>query len=409
MSTQPSLPPDFSSDWSQQFPVLRQSIFFNHAGVAPLSQPAADAITQYALHASQHAYVKSGWYARAHQVKRLAARLLDAQGPEEIAFVPNTSTGLSLVARGLDWQEGDNVVITNVEYPANRYPWEDLAKLGVQMIQVPQQLDGRIDVHDVCEAITDRTRVVSLSHVQYASGYRIPLRPIADMVHRAGGYLCVDAIQSLGALPVSVRDSGIDFLSADGHKWLLGPEGAGLFYARADLIPLLHPNVVGWMNMVNASDYGNYQFEFQMDARRFEPGSYNIPGILALGASLQLLLDIGMDRVWSRIQALTDRLCQGLQARGYRVFSPRKPEEKSGIVVFEPPQASDASAIPPATGGTSKPESGSHGACHRSPAQIVAELEQKGIIIVIREGRLRASPHFYNTPAQIDALINALP
>ncbi len=376
-------------DLEAEFPILARLNFFNHAGVAPISGRAAAALRQFADQASTRAYVDSGWYRRVVEVKRLAARLINADGPHEIAFVPNTSTALNLVARGIDWRPGDAVVITNVEYPANRYPWEDLKRLGVELIEVPQLPDGRIDVEDVMDAITDRTRIVSISHVQYASGARVDLRPISDMVHRAGGMLCVDAIQSVGVLPVDVKAMGIDFLAADGHKWMLGPEGCGIFYCREDLAELLHPAIVGWMNMVNPLDYGNYQFEFQRDARRFEPGSYNVPGILALGASLELLLEVGIDQVWSFVEALTTRLCERLTEKGYRVFSPREPHERSGIVTFDPPFP-DTRLTP-------------------TPAQIVARLEQQGFILVTREGRLRASPHFYNTPEQIDALVEALP
>ncbi|MEM6856196.1 MAG: aminotransferase class V-fold PLP-dependent enzyme, partial [Planctomycetota bacterium] len=304
----------------------------------------------------------------------------------------NTSTGLSLVAKGLRFVAGDRVVITNVEYPANRYPWEDLKRQGVELFEVPQSADGRIDVERVCDAINDRTRVVSLSHVQYASGFRIDLKPVSDMVHRAGGYLCVDAIQSCGVLPVDVQAMGIDFLSADGHKWMLAPEGAGIFYCRADLCPVLHPNVVGWMNMVDAGNYGDYRSEFQMDARRFEPGSWNIPGIAALGASLELLLGVGIDGpkgVWARVEALTTRLVEALEAKGYPVFTPRtSPSERSGIVIFDLP-ASLRDRL--------------------DSKQLVADLQKQGIVIVVREGRLRASPHFYNTAAQIDRLVEALP
>lgn len=377
-------------DFAGEFPILRRIDFFNHAGVAPISGRAAAAMHAFAEQAAGLAYYQSGWYARAREVKKLAARLIGARGEAEIAFTPNTSFGLSLVAKGIRWAPGDNVVITNVEYPANRYPWEDLRRLGVEVIEVPQHADGRIEVEDLVEAVTRRTRVVSVSHVQYASGFRIDLKPIADMVHQAGGHLCVDAIQSVGAMPVDVEAMGIDFLSADGHKWMLAPEGCGIFYCREDLAQTLHPNVVGWMNMVNASDYGNYQFEFQPDARRFEPGSYNIPGILGLGASLELLLEVGIDRVWARIDMLTSRLCAGLEGKGYRVFSPREnPDERSGIVIFDPPPSA-LRPTPPLV-------------------QIVRDLEQKGIVIVIREGRLRASPHFYNTVEQIDRLVAALP
>ncbi len=380
---------DLHPDLDKTFPIRREMVFLNHAGVAPISGPAAQAVRRYAEQAESIAYVDAGWYKRAIQVKQAVAKLINAQGGHEIAFIPNTSTGLSLVANGLDWEQGDNVVITNVEYPANRYPWENLRRLGVELIEVRQGADGRIDVDQVCDAITDRTRVVSISHVQYASGHRIDLKPISDMVHQAGGHLCVDGIQSTGLLPVDVEAMGIDFLSADGHKWLLSPEGCGIFYCREELCAMLHPAVVGWMNMVDSENYGDYRFEFQPDARRFEPGTWNIPGILGLGASIDLLMDIGIDHVWSRVDSLTNRLCEGLANKGYDIFTPRDdPDERSGIVIFNAPDH---------LGGTDS---------HR---KIVHELGQNKIVIALREGRLRASPHFYNTDEQIDQLIEALP
>jgi len=388
MSDQPS-PPEHTHADEPLFPIVERMDFFNHAGVAPISPAAAEALRVYARQAAEQVYIGSGWYRRAQEVKAAAARLINAAGPHEIAFIPNTSTGLAQVANGLPLGEGDRVVITNVEYPANRYPWEHLARTrGVELFEVKQQPDGRIDVEDVIDAITDRTRVVALSHVQYASGFRIDLKAISDVTRQVPGtcYLCVDAIQSVGVLPVDVQALGIDFLAADGHKWMLGPEGCGIFYCREDLAPLLTPTVVGWMCMENAGDYGNYQYALLPDARRFEPGSWNIPGIVALGASLDLLLSVGIEEVWSRVQALTARLCDGLCTKGYRLFSPRRTEaERSGIVIFEP--------------GDDKP-----------PAQqIVDDLGKQHIVIVTREGRLRASPHYYNTVEQIDRLLDALP
>lgn len=378
--------PPLNIDTAAEFPILGERVFLNHAGVAPISARAAAALRQYADHAERFAYVHSGWHPRVEQIRQSAARLINARGSHEIAFVPNTSTGLALVANGLRWQRGDQVVITNVEYPANRYPWQDLARRGVEVREVRQQSDARIDVDEVIDAVTDRTRVVSLSHVQYASGHRIDLRPIADVVHQVGGYLCVDGIQSVGVLPVDVQAMGADFLSADGHKWMLGPEGAGIFYCHEELIELMHPAVVGWMNMVDAMNFGDYRFEFRPDARRFEPGSQNVPGLLALGASIELLLEVGAEAIWQRVEALTQRLCEGLSDKGYRVFSPRRyADERSGIVIFQPPEDGPAAA------------------------EIVQKLEAAGIFVVVREGRLRASPHFYNTAEQIDRLIEALP
>ncbi len=376
-------------DLRAEFPILGELAFFNHAGVSPISRRAGDALREFARQAERYSYFEQPWYRRVREVKRLAARLINANGEGEIAFIPNTSTGISTIAKGIQWRPGDNVVITNVEYPANRYPWEDLKRFGVKVIEIPQLPDGRIDAEDLADAVTDHTRIVAVSHVQYASGCRVDLKSVSEVVHQAGGYLCVDAIQSVGAMPVDVKAMGIDFLIADGHKWMMGPEGCGFMYVRDDLVELLHPNIVGWMNMVDASNYGDYKFEFQKDARRFEPGSYNIPGITALGASLELILEVGIETIWSRIETLTHRLCEGLKAKDYRIFSPRKAGETSGIVTFDPPLESRR-VTPPLM-------------------QMVRELDKRKIIIAIREGRLRASPHFYNSTDQIDALLDALP
>lgn len=369
---------------TQAFPILGEMDFFNHAGVAPLSAAASDAMVNYARHTASKAYIQGGWYKQAQHIKGLAARMVNAPDASNIAYVPSTSAGLSLLAKGLDWRRGDNVIITSIEFPANRYPWQDLERLGVELIEIDPQQDGRIDVEDILEAITDRTRVVSLSHVQFSSGFRIDLREISNMVHRAGGLLCIDAIQSVGAMPVDVQKWGVDFLSADSHKWMLGPEGCGFVYCENDLIQMLHPGVVGWMNMPIRKEYTDYRFELHTDARRFEPGSYNLAGIMAMGASLELLLETGLENVWSKIQTLTDHLCEGLNAKGYKVFSPRGPNEKSGIVSFNAPDTSSHQAI-------------------------FESLEKQNIHIALRQGRLRVSPHFYNTIEQMDRLVAALP
>jgi selenocysteine lyase/cysteine desulfurase len=377
------------ADFSDRFPVLREMVFLNHAGVAPLSGPAADALRGFAEQASRRAYVGSGWYETALELKRKIARLIHARGPHEIALVPNTSTGLAMVANGLAWRRGQSVVITDAEFPANRGPWEDLRRHGVTVIEARQGHDGRLFAEDVADCVTNHTRVVSISHVQYATGYRIDLRPISRMIHMARGYLCVDGIQSVGVLPVDVEAMGIDFLAADGHKWLLGPEGCGFLYVNEGLIEMLHPAVVGWMNFEHAFEFERRDCDLRKDARRFEPGSYNVPGLLALDASVGLLLEVGEEEVWRRVEALTQRLCEGLAAKGYRVFSPRRPDERSGIVSFSPP-APELRATP-------------------APQRIVADLERAGVVLALRGGRLRASPHFYNTAEQIDRLIEALP
>ncbi|HYG77943.1 MAG TPA: aminotransferase class V-fold PLP-dependent enzyme [Planctomycetota bacterium] len=378
-SSLPPLPPGF--DAGREFPILKRWAFFNHAGVAPICRPAAEALNLYTQQALEDSYVTGNWYGKAETTRALAAELIHA-APEEIAFVKNTSEGLAFVANGLDWKAGDEILSTAVEYPANVYPWMDVAaRFNARHIMVPER-NGRIELSELLNAVTPKTRMIALSHVEYASGYRNDIQKVGEFCRSRGILFCVDAIQSLGIIPVDVAAMKIDFLSADGHKWMLAPEGFGFFYCRRELLTSLRPEV-GWWNVVNAQDYGNYDFTLRPDAKRFECGSYTIPCVLALGASLKMILDVGVDLIGRRIRALTQQLCDGLTAKGYNVYSSRAENEWSGIVTFTHP-SHDMKAI-------------------------VRDLMSRKIVIVMREGRLRASPHFYNTPEQIDQLLSALP
>lgn len=374
-----------TANWEQlreQFPITRNYNFQNHAAVAPLSRRAADAGRDYFNQSEQYAYVHQGFFRRVEQARALAAQLIHAE-PDEIAFVKNTSEGLSFVANGLSWTSGDNVVLSNVEFAANIYPWQALQARGVQLRMVMEQ-DGRIPLEAVMSAINSRTRVVAVSSVQYASGYRTDLATLGEYCQSKGVFLCVDAIQSLGALPLDVKAMNIDFLSADGHKWLCGPEGAGIFYVRRELQGYLRPTTIGWLSMKNAFDFGKYQFEFQDSAARYESGSYNLPGIFALGAAMELILEIGVESIARRLMRLTDRMVEGLKGKGYRIVSSRASTEASAIVAF----VSDAN----------------------NPVKVQQHLQDEHrIVIAARCGRLRASPHFYNTEREIDQLVEVLP
>lgn len=375
----PSLPTHFAP--TGEFPILTEWIFFNHAAVAPISARAGAAFAKYAREATHDAYLSGGWYASADECRARAARLMNADA-SEIAFIKNTSEGLAFVANGWDWQAGDEIVSTAVEYPANVYPWMDLEKrLGLKHVMVPEK-NGRIEIEELFNAITPKTRMIAISHVEYASGFRNDLHAIGAFCKARGILLCVDAIQSLGALPVDVRAMNIDFLSADSHKWLLGPEGCGVFFCRKELIASLRPEI-GWMNVINAQDYGHYDLTLRDDAKRFECGSYNIPGMLAMNASMQLIEEIGIATISKRILALTDVLVEGLTRKGYDVISSRRPGESSGIVSFT---------------------SSMH---HHK--ELNKELMRKKFVLALREGRLRASPHFYNSMEQIERLIKELP
>lgn len=364
------------------FPITQNYSFLNAAAVTPLSRPAWEAVCRYVEEMCEHAGIGADLYRNAERIRSLAARLIGA-ATDEVVFVKNTTEGIGWVAGGLPWQAGDNVVITAVEFPANVYPWMGLGRQGVGLRMV-KEVDGRVPVDDVMAAIDERTRVVSVSAVQYASGFRMDLPRLGQACRERGVFLCVDAIQALGALPIDVQAMQIDFLSADGHKWLCGPEGCGIFYCRRELLDKLTPVFAGWLCMEDALDFGNYRFEFLRSARKFDTGSYNLAGICGLGASIEMWLEVGIEAVARRVLALTDRLVEGLRAKGYRVISSRLPGEASGIVAF----VSD---------------------CHDHEEIRKRLHEQHRVIISCREGRLRVSPHAYNTPEEIDQLIDLLP
>lgn len=372
-------------DWNalrDEFPITRNYNFQNHAAVAPLSCRAAREARRYLDHAESHAYLHGDFFRHVDRVRGLAGQLINANA-DEIAFVKNTSEAISMVANGLSWQNGDNVVITNAEFAANVYPWQALRPRGVQVRMVFEE-DGRIPLERLIEAIDSRTRVVSISSVQYASGFRTDLATLGEYCQSKGVLLCVDAIQSLGALPIDVKAMEIDFLAADGHKWLCAPEGAGVFYVRRELQGHLHPTSIGWLSMKNPFAFGKYQFEFHDSARRYEAGSYNMPGIFALGGAIELVLEIGVENIARRLLGLTDRLAAGLREKGYRIVSSRVPAEASGIVAFIS-DMHDCNVI-----------------------QRHLESEHR-IVTSVRCGRLRASPYVYNTEREIDQLIDLLP
>ena len=279
-------------DWQDlrhEFPVTENFAFLNHAAVAPIPTRSAEAMRALIADSNEHGdFNEPKWQQQVERVRGLAATLMGARA-EEIAFVKNTTEGLCHVANGLRWNAGDNVVITNVEFPANVYPWLNLERRGVEVRWVKEEA-GRIPFESLQAAINAKTRLVSISFVEYLSGFRNDLARIGGLCAERGVLFCVDAIQGLGAMPLDVRDAGIHFLSADGHKWLLSPEGAGLFFCDRDALDRLDVSEAGWMAVNDRSNYMAYDFTLRPDATRFECGSLNTLGIHGLGASIELLL-----------------------------------------------------------------------------------------------------------------------
>ncbi len=364
------------------FPVTEELAYFNHAGVAPVSTLVERAVRGYLEEITRRGAFD---YTRhtdreIERVRGRAALLLGADAGE-VAFVPNTTEGLGLVAAGLDWREGDRVVTCDLEYPSNVYPWWHLASRGVETVMVRAE-KGVVSTERIVEAIAQpRVRLLALSSVEFGSGQRHDLDALGRVCRERGVLFCVDAIQSLGCLPLDVARSQIDFLAADGHKWLLALEGCGIFYCSARALDRLRPPVVGWRSVVDNQDYDRYHLELQPGAGRFEAGTPNTAGIVALGAAIDLLLELGIDAIARRVLALTDRLVDGLLARGAEIASPRG-ESASGIVSFRLPD--------------------------EPIERTVTRLRSQRIFVVARRGGVRASPHFYNDEAEIDRLLAAL-
>lgn len=371
-------------DWHalrDEFPITRRWAFFDHAAVAPLTARAQRAINAYATDLAENGDAfEPAWVRRVEEVRRLCGRLLNAD-PLDVAFVKNTSEGLGILAEGLDWQPGDNVVTAAEEYPSNLYPWMNLAARGVELRRVPSR-GPRVDPNDLRAALDERTRVLALSFVEYASGFRNDLAALGQLCRERGILFVVDAIQGLGVLPFDVRQLPVDAAAACGHKWLLGAQGAAILYVRRGLLDRLHPVGVGWNSVVNPRDFSTIDFTLKPHAGRWESGTLNVAGITALGASLELLLEIGIPAVEQRLFALTEHLCDRARAAGLAVFSSRGSKEWSGIVSLTGVERQD-----------------------RDPVQ---QCREAGIIINRRAGRLRISPHVYNTEEEIDQLVEVL-
>jgi cysteine desulfurase/selenocysteine lyase len=374
------------TDWQalrRQFPVTEHHIYMNHAAVAPLPQACVDGMQAYLQELAAHGAARypAPIANVLTDVRSLGARLLGTS-PSHVFVVRSTTQGLGLCVTGLPWTPGDNVVLADKEFPANVRPWMPLARRGVQVRRVPQR-DGRIDLQDLRQRVDGRTRVVSLSFVQFLSGFRLDLEGVASLCRQHDALFVVDGIQGVGAFPIEVERQGVDFLSADGHKWMLGPEGVGIGYASPRALERMVPAVEGWLSVERPFDFFDLDQPLKTTAARFEEGAHNVAGLYGFVESLRLLETYGTDAVAQRILELTDVLADGLRARGWDVLSPRDcVGEKSGIVLC----ARDGVA----------------------PDRLERRLAEADVVASIRGGALRLSPHAYNTPDEIAQVLDVL-
>lgn len=378
----------------REFPVVGHRLFMAHAGVAPIPYRAAAAIEEFAQRAAEGVQ-EGGWvWPRIAEARRAAARLLGCE-PDEVALLGPTSLGLSLVAHGLAWSPGDEVIYYEDDYPANVYPWTGLGDLGVKPVPIRTEDLGRlgaVEWNAVEARITPRTRLVSLASCHFLSGYRIDIDGIGRRLQERGILFCVDGIQTLGAFPTPVRH--VDFLSADSHKWMMGPVGAGIFYVRRSRQELLRPILRGAWNIESPGFIAQREIRYEPGARRYEPGSLNLPGILGMLAAMNVLDGLGPQAIAERLLVLRARLVEGLCAMGFRLCGW---EDTPG------------DGVPIAA------RSGIVTVAHPSwDAQAIAErLAAQGVVVSLRstrEGRayVRFSPHAYITDEEVGRVLSLL-
>ncbi len=374
-------------------PVSKRFAYFDHAAVGPIPQPAAKAIRKWVDQSLLQGDVCwPEWSAAAADLRSSAAILIGCQ-PSEIALIPNTTFGINLVAHGYRWETSsrqESVVVLENEFSSNLLPWLALEKRGVEVRRVPVGESGVVSLDNISRAIDSTTRIVAVSWVGYFSGFRLDLAKLCELVHQAGAQLFVDAIQGLGVFPINSSEVPFDYLAADGHKWMLGPEGAGLLFVREANLNRLEPMMQGWGSLQMAGQFRTDNMELKNDSSRYEGGSANHVGMIGLGQSLRLLLSLGCNLEASPIaNSVLENAAsieEGLQSVGATVFRARSKKdsdsELSGILTFSVPGA--------------------------DPNEVRRRLLNQEIVVSVRHGRLRAATHAYNNEDDIDRLVSTI-
>jgi selenocysteine lyase/cysteine desulfurase len=364
------------------YPITGRYAYLDHAAIAPLATPVRSTVEVFLGRMTEEPFDRIHWERFRSQVRGRVAQLLSV-GQESIAFTKNTTAGIGLVAGGLDWEDGDNIVGVDREYPANIYPWMGLKRKGVEL-RLYRPEHGRIDVKALERLCDRRTRVLAISAVQFWSGFRTDLAALGTALKGRDVLLVVDAIQAAGAMRLDLSATPVDFLCAGAHKWLLGPIGVGFAYVGPRMLERLTPTTIGTDSVVRDEEYFDYDLTLKTDARRFEEAAPNYPGILGMGAAVNLLLRAGTAALEDGVLRLADRLRDELPRRGYElVLKPTRPSERSGIVSFRHPRM--------------------------VPAELHTRLREAGVIISLRSDFLRASAHYYNSDQDLDRLLEALP
>jgi cysteine desulfurase / selenocysteine lyase len=368
----------------EAFPICREKIFMAHAAVTALPRVVADAVIRYAEESAANFENFSALLKSIQETRTASAKLIGST-QDEIALIGPTSLGLSLFANGIDWQPGDEILCYLEDYPANVYPWLNLRSRGVSIRLLRPAQFGAITPELVSEALTTKTRLVALASCNFLSGYRIDLNAIGQILRERGILFSVDAIQTLGAFPTTVEY--VDFLSADAHKWMLGPLAIGIVYVRKECFELCRPILLGSWNVKAPGFIAQEEIEFQPSAQRYEPGALNMLGLFGMKAGIDLLLEIGIDRVADRIRVIKSRLADGLLRLGFNILGPVTGPNASGITTIWDSKRNMQALFELLTS-----------------EQIICSARQD------REGRqyIRFSPHFYNTEAEVERVLDVI-
>jgi selenocysteine lyase/cysteine desulfurase len=366
------------------FPITQRAVYLNHAAVSPLPIPAIEAVESQLRDVHKNGSLNfRDWLGIKESARGLLAQFLNARR-EQVAFTRNTSDGLSTVANGMRWRSGDNIVTFKNEFPSNIYPWLRLTQTAGVELRTCDEQNGRIDLDELTSLVNQQTRIIAISHVQFASGFRVDLERLGTIARKHDALLVVDTIQALGVVPTDVQGELIDVAAGGGHKWLLSPEGTGYLFLSDRARERIEPTLVGWVSVPHPEDHFNWDQGWNEGALAWETGTGPAALLYGLEASLRLIRYQGVPRIQKYLRELTDYLCSQLDLRSYEIVSSRMEKERSQIVCIRH------------KGGISAME-------------LYSKLKQRRIITAPRGDRLRIAPHFYNNNDDIDALIAALP
>lgn len=362
----------------REFPVTEKYVYFDHASVGPMPRRSLRAVLELNEQKLMGKLHWDEWEDVLEEAREVIAEFISAKR-DEIALTANTTEGLGIVTNGINWGKDDNIVTTDLEFPSSLFACQGVSRRHGAELRVVRNVEGALPLTEYAKAIDEHTKLVVFSHVQFSNGYRTELKELAEIAHARGAMVLVDAIQSLGSMPLDVRREGVDFLSSGGYKWLLSPIGVGFLYVKKERLEDIAPSILGYRSDEEVYDLYYRELSLAESARRFEHGQRNFPGFAGMKESLKLLLQVGLRQVQKRVWGLGDRIVEGAREVGLGTNSSTKAENRSGIVNLK----------------------------FENPEKAEELLLKEGIVVSARKG-IRVSPHYYNTKGEVERFLTTL-